>query len=566
MDAGPHSAFRILDWRVSPAEGLLTRDAEVVHLEPKTMEVLVYLASRAGQVVTRDELESDVWHGAVIGYDAITGSIIKLRKALQDDARNPRFITTIPKRGYQLIAPVEPEPSDMPDAPLGPAARPPGEDAAQQPRDALRIWGLAVAGLVLMVFALRWSGSIAPPAPDSAAELPATRSIAVLPFESLNDDPQQAYLADGITEDLITDLSRLSGLLVIAGNASRIYKDDQTQLQAIGSDLNADYLLKGSIRRIGDHIRVNAQLVDAKTGFNRWADRYDGDVAQIFSVQGRVTRSIVTAFDLRISAEESQRLSRAGTVNLKAYDLFQEGQRHAKTQTRESNALAQAAYRKAIESDPDYGRAYGALASSLAVAFRRGWTDAPLESLDHALTLARRGVALDASVPQTHWALGFVHFMRQEFDQASEAAAQAIAVAPSYADGYGLLALISNYAGQPERAIEYVTKGMRLNPYYTWDYLYNLGHAYYFLGRYDKAIEALTKAQERNENAMPVRLFLAASYVRAGRQDDAEWEVEQIRMTNPEETISYIAKSVPIGPDRLKEHFLDDLRSAGLKD
>jgi TolB-like protein/DNA-binding winged helix-turn-helix (wHTH) protein/tetratricopeptide (TPR) repeat protein len=564
VDARPHSAFRILDWRVSPTEGLLVRGTEVVHLEPKTMEVLVYLASRAGQVVTRDELESDVWRGAVIGYDAITGSIIKLRKALQDDARNPRFIATIPKRGYQLIAPVDPEPGD---APAGLDANPQGVDAPRQPHAVLRMWGLALAGLVVIVLALRWESSVAPPEPDSAGDPPAaTLSIAVLPFESLNDDPQQAYLADGITEDLITDLSRLSGLLVIAANASRVYKDDQTRLQAIGSELNADYLLKGSIRRIGDHIRVNAQLVDTKTGFNRWADRYDGDVAQIFSVQSRMTRSIVAAFGLRITDEESQRLSQASTANLKAYDLFQEGQRHTKTQTRESNAMALAAYRKAIEADPDYGRAYGALAVSLAVAFRRGWTDAPLESLDHALTLARRGVALNGAVPQTHWALGFVHFMRQEFDLAGEAVAQAIAVAPSYADAYGLLALISNYAGQPEKAIEYVTKGMRLNPYYTWDYLYNLGHAYYFLGRYDEAIEALTRAQERNENAMPVRLFLAASYVRAGRQDDAEWEVEQIRVANPDETLSYIAKSIPIGPDQMKKHFLDDLRSAGLKD
>ena len=154
----------------------------------------------------------------------------------------------------------------------------------------------------------------------------------------------------------------------------------------------------------------------------------------------------------------------------------------------------------------------------MAVAFRRGWTDTPIETLARALELAKKGVALDDSIPQTHWALGYVYLMRKELENAEAAAMQSIAVAPNYADGYGLLALINNNLGNPEKAIELINRGMQLNPYYTWDYPYNLGRAYYTLGRYEDAISELEKARERNENAAPIKLYLIASYVRSGRE------------------------------------------------
>lgn len=557
MENSGQKPFFLDDWWVSPAEGLLKRGNDVVHLEPKVMEVLVYLSSRQGEVVTRDEIEKDVWHGAVVGYDAITGTVIKLRKALQDNARNPGYIATIPKRGYQLIASVR--------ASEGGDKASIEESGKQQKRVSIT-WSWSGMVLILLFgLAIVWytlPTAVDKVTPDQLQVLP--HSIAVLPFENLSNDPKQDFLADGITEDITTDLSNLSNILVIASSATNIYKGLHPQAQEVGKELNVDFVLQGSIRKIGDLIRVNVQLIDTATGFNKWGDSHERNVTEVFAIQRELTSSIVTHFKLPLTSEEKQRLAHNTTNSLIAYDQFQEGQRLSRNQTKESNDEARKSYRRAIESDPEYGRAYGALAYSLAYAFRRGWTDSPLEALDQALVLASKGVDFDNTVPQTHWALGYVYLMRQEFDNAVKAALQAVNVAPSYADGYGLLALIYNNIGQPEKAIEYVTKGMRLNPYYTWDYLYNLGRAYYLTGRYDEAIEALEKARERNENALPVRLHLAASYVQAGRLDDAEWEAEQIIVLNPSETVTHTKQSYPVFDEKLKQRFLQDLRKAGL--
>ena len=558
MQKSGQNSFLIHGWRVSPAEGLIKKEDVIVHLEPKVMEVLVYLASRQGEVVTRDEIERDVWHGALISYDAITSTVIKLRKAFQDDARKPRIIATIPKRGYQLIAAVQ----YTEDENLIPQNV---TDNQQLPQSKIRHWHILLVISLVLGLAMFWYTF--PTAIDETSFQPpdaVANSIAVLPFENLSNDPEQDYLADGITEDITTDLSNLSNLLVIASSASNIYKGTNELPQKIGEELNVDYVLKGSIRQYGELIRVNVQLIDTTTGFNKWGESYDRNVTEVFAIQRELTSSIVSFFQLDLTSEEKQRLAHNTTNSLVAYDHFQEGQRQSRHQTKETNEEASKSYRKAIETDPDYGRAYGALAYSLALAFRRGWTDAPVETLDQALVLARKGVELDNTVPQTHWALGYVYLMRQELENAEKATSRAIYVSPSYADGYGLLALINNNMGHAQKAIEYVTKGMRLNPYYTWDYLYNLGRAYYSAGRYDEAIVELEKARDRNENALPVRLYLAASYINADRQEDAAWEVEQIQMLNPSETLTHTKKSSPITDKELKERFLDDLRKAGL--
>ena len=208
--------------------------------------------------------------------------------------------------------------------------------------------------------------------------------------------------------------------------------------------------------------------------------------------------------------------------------------------------------------------AYGAPAYTLAYHFRRGWTDSPAQTIDLALQLAKKAVELDSSIPQNHWSLGYVHLMRQEYEAAESAVAQAVAIAPNYADGYGLLALIKNALGESDLAIALIEKGMRLNPYFTWDYPYNLGRAYYTLGRIDEAITALEDARSRNPNAMPVRLYLAASYVRAGRLGDAQWEVEEIQALSPAETISLLKSTHPIKDPKVMDTFAADLRAAGL--
>jgi TolB-like protein/DNA-binding winged helix-turn-helix (wHTH) protein len=398
------TSFLVGDWLVDPAAGQITKAGCAVKLEPKVMEVLSYLALQPGELVTREDLERDVWKGAVVGYDSITTAVIKLRKALTDDARQPRYIATIPKRGYRLIAEVqEPAAEAAAEKTTGAAGSAHGPTAS---RAGLSRWLLAALVLVLLLVLIFMVYLFqAEHTQDGSAAAVSPPSIVVLPFTNLTGNPDHASFADGMTDDIITDLSRLSGLQAIAANTSFAYKGRHAEPQELRAELDVDFVLDGSVRRHGELLRINARLVDASTGLQKWAARYDRPTSEVFAVQDEVTHSIVEALALRISDREIQRLAQRSTDNLKAYDAFLEGQALAKLGTTESNQQAQRAYLRAIELDPSYGRAYGALAFTMAVAFRRGWTDTPLETLARALDLAKQGVALDDAIPQTYWAL-----------------------------------------------------------------------------------------------------------------------------------------------------------------
>lgn len=564
MERSVQKDFFVGDWKVSPLKGLLVHGDETVRLEPKVMEVLVYFASRPNEVVMRDELEREVWRGALVGYDAVTNTVIKLRKALQDDARQPRFIVTIPKMGYQLIASVRQLGEGANDTATRDATgEHPPSPVPQRLPDSSRNRAIALLaamgvllGVMLVGLLWRWSAD----STDSRA----SPAIAVLPFENLGVDRADDRLADGITEDIITDLSRLSGVLVMASNTTSAYRGSQVSAAEIGHDLNVRFVLKGSLRRLGDTVRVNAQLVDTETGFNAWAQRYDQKLIEVFAVQNDMTRSIVQALAVKITNQEKARLSRRATDSLQAYDLFQEGQKLATNRTKDAFEQAREAFQAAIALDPNYGRAFGALAVTLAFDFQGGWVDSPVETLDRALVLAKKAVDLDDSVPQTYWALGFVHLMRQDYDNAEASVTQAIRIAPNYADGYGLLAAIHMHKGEPKRALEINAKGMRLNPYYGWQYIYTHGGSYYMLGEYAKAIPLLEEAQSRNPNALYIKLFLAASYINVGRQSDAEWTVNELLAQSPTASLSEIEKGFPVASLGFKQVLLADLRKAGL--
>jgi len=551
-----YKSFYLSDWQVLPSEGLLMRGDREERLEPLTMAVLVYLADHAGEVVSRESLEKDVWHGAVVGYDAVTNTVIKLRKALQDDARDPRFIATVPKKGYQLIADIRFD------------ENPTGQDTASISTPSKRkktlwnnglTWALAaLAGVGLL--GLIWLGD------DSHRGEIERPSIVVLPFANLSEDQRQAYLADGITEDITTDLSRMSDVRVLASSTAQRYKNKQIRPEQVGEDLEVKFVLKGSIRQLGNELRVNAQLIDTATGFNVWAERYDRKVSEVFAVQDEVTQSIVRELALNLSSQEKQRLARQATANLQAYDYFQEGQRLYKISTRQTSHRAIDMYRKAIELDPVYGRAYGAMAVTFTINYQRDWTDAPVETLDRALQLAKKAVALDDTTPQTWWALGFVYLTHKEYSLAEQAAKKSIEVAPNYADGYGLLALINSYLGRAEEAIALNDKGIALNPYYSHEYLATYGIAYYSLAKYQKAIDILEDGHARNPNHVFIKYLLCASYLRVGRQEEAEWLALELQSLTPTANLGIIARTIPVARSDIRQSLLADLRAAGLPD
>lgn len=556
MEKLSEARFIIDEWRVIPAEGVLSRGDEILHLEPKVMEVLVYFASRQGEVVTREELERDVWHGALVGYDSVTATIIKLRKALQDNAKQPRIIATIPKKGYQLIAPVTyVERHDLASVTSIHIAS--TQTTAEKGQPVLLKAGVFLI-ILMMLFVFIWQGGLLSPVTSQP-------SMLVLPIENLDASDEYDVFVDGITEDIITDLSRMSNLMVFASNTTFKYKGQSITPQALHDELSVNFILQGNARRDGDQIRINMQLVNTETGFNIWAQRYDRKLTEIFAVQDEISTSLIDALAIKLSSQEKHRLAQRATNNLEAYEYFLEGQRLSRDQTKQTNAQAREAYKHAIAIDPAYGRAYGAWAYTLALDYRHGWTDTPVENLERALGLAEQGVELDNSIPQTYWSLGYVYLRRKEHSKAQKAVADSIRIAPNYADGYALLALISNGFGQAEQALKFANRGMQLNPYYTWDYLFNVGFAQYMLGNYAQAIETLEKAQVRNENAIPIKLVLAASYVQADRLDDAQWSIEQLRVLNPSTTVTHLASTMTLSTaPGIRDQYLDDLRKAGL--
>jgi TolB-like protein/DNA-binding winged helix-turn-helix (wHTH) protein/Flp pilus assembly protein TadD len=558
--------FIIDGWLVSPSEHTISRDGETRRLEPKVMELLEYFAARQGEVVARDELEDKVWHGALVGYDALTATIGKLRKALEDNTKNPRIIVTVPKRGYQLVATLTAvDSSDNESSPVTHSSSVFIENAAQissaQRQSPMQVrkllWiptGLAIMLTLLGVWILF---SVI----DTRGTAP---SILVLPIEDMQKDKSYDVFLDGVTEDLVTDLSRFPDLMVLASNTSFQYKGRNITTHELQQELDLDYILKGSARRNNDGMRINLQLIDAKQGVNVWAQRYDRYTEEIFTLQDEIIRNVTSHLDIGHADKNISQKSKRATNNLQAYELFLEGQRLSRIQSKKSNQQARELYKQAINKDPEYGRAFGALAYTLALDYRHGWTDTPIENLDRALQLAKKGVELNPHIPQTYWSLGYVYLRRKENDKALNAAKQSVKVAPNYADGYGLLGLISNGLAKFDDALKYIRKGKQLNPYYSWDYLFNEGFALYMKGHYKEAIAILEEAEERNENALPMKLGLAASYIRNNQVDDAQWKVEQIKMLNPATTIQHLSNTFIMQTQPYKDRYLNDLRKAGL--
>ncbi|MFM1891757.1 MAG: hypothetical protein RLZ44_834, partial [Pseudomonadota bacterium] len=403
--------------------------------------------------------------------------------------------------------------------------------------------------------------------PAAEAAVPVAHAIpvlAVLPFADMSGDAQQNYLGDGIAEDLITDLSRLRSLTVIARSSSFRYREQNPKAQDVRQDLGVSHLLEGSVRRAGDRLRVSVQLIDAQTGYQLWAERYDRVLDDVFAIQDEIARKIVAQLSIELASGESEHLGRQTAGSFAAYDVFLRAMQLHLQYSREANEQAQTFYREAIALDPTFGRAHGALAVSLARGVASGWHENAADVLDQALDLARTAVELDPYAPQTHWALGYTHYVRGEADAAIAAIKRSVALAPNFADSYGMLALISNSLGKAEDAIEYVKRGMVLNPFYSWDYNYNLGRALYVKGDFPAAVAELQEALERNSTPMFPRIFLTAALVRLNRLDDAEWQVMQLETDHPELTISSLQRYMPISEGPHRTRLFEDLRAAGM--
>ena len=493
---------RIGEWVADPATNELRRGERSVRLEPKAMDVLMLLAGCPGEVVTREQLFAAVWPGTVVVDEALTQSVAKLRRALGDDPRSPAYIETVSKRGYRLTAPVAP----------GEAAAP----KAVSPRR--RRWPAiaAVAVLALLAAGTYWLVEERAPPPSSArpvVERSSDVTVTVLPFEALGAEPGQAYFARGIGDSLMTELGRLSSLRVASAGGR--------------------YTVSGSVQRDAAMLRINVRLVDASSGEQLWSERFERPYADLFPVQDEIIRKLVESLPARMTEAERQRLARRHTRSLEAYDHFLRAQALFMARRTEDNERARELYRRAIEADPRFARAYAGLAMTHAIEHRLRGAGEAGPALERARELAESARLIDPEIAEVHWALGFVHAQARRHAEAIAELQRVVELNPSFADAYALLGGIHTYVGEPAKSIPLLRTAMRLDPESGYLYFLLLGRAYFFQGDLEQALFNLREAEARNPADLETRLYLAAALAGSGDRRGAEWQAEEIRTLQP---------------------------------
>jgi TolB-like protein/tetratricopeptide (TPR) repeat protein len=513
----PDRALTFGRYRLEPRAGLMS-GARAIKLTPKALALLSYLAERPGEVVTKDELFAAVWPETTVGDAALVTCIQELRSALHDDARHPRYIETLHRRGYRFIA--KPAP------------------AAKEDRN-----GKA-----------------------SSLALPDKPSIAVLPFTNMSGDADQDYFADGISEDLITGLARIRWLFVIARNSSFVYKQRAVDVKQVSRQLGVRYVLEGSVRRAGKHVRITAQLVDATTGAHHWAERYDREIGDIFAVQDEITRSVVATIEPRLLAAEGVRAFSRSPDDLGAWELVARAQTYVWRLTREDNEAARDALARAVAAYPDYARARSLLAFCLVFAAHNGWVNRD-EGLKTGREHVLRAVALDELDPWGQIALGYSSMMERRTEESLAAFRRAVNLNPSSAAAHCYLSHGLAFAGQDVEAIAHGEEAMRLSPLdpETAMFIGGIAVAHYVSGRYAEAArfsEELVRLRPGFHGAQRLR---CASLARVGRVEEARAVLVELRRAHPELTIAWIRASVPYQTPELMERFLDGMRKAGLQ-
>src|SRR3954471_22169133 len=410
----PDRALAFGRYRLEPRRGLMSGGREI-KLTPKALALLSYLTERPGEVVNHDELFSALWPDTTVGDAALVTCIQELRSALKDDARQPRYVETLHRRGYRFIGKPAPAEKDQANGRAG------------------------------------------------ALPLPDRPSIAVLPFTNMSGDADQDYFADGISEDLITGLARIRWLFVIARNSSFVYKNRAVDVKEVSRALGVRYVLEGSVRRAGSRLRISAQLIDATTGGHHWAEQYDRELGDIFAVQDEITRSVVATIEPRLLAAEGVRAFSRSSDDLGAWELVARAKTYVWRLTRSDNEAAIEALKRAVEAYPDYAPARSLLGFCLVFAAHNGWIDR-----DQGLLAGRdqilRAVALDDCDPWGQIAFGYWSMMERRTEESLAAFRRAVSLNPSSAAAHCYLSHGLAFAGQDREAIAHGKEAIRLSP------------------------------------------------------------------------------------------------------
>jgi TolB-like protein/tetratricopeptide (TPR) repeat protein len=450
MSSAGHSLLQIADLRVDSALDEICKEGRTIKLEPKSMQLLICLAERAGEVLSVDELLDLVWKNVVVSPDSVYAAVAALRRTLGDDPKKPKYIANVQRRGYRLIAPVSPwvDPADLTS-------------------------NVIVAPLL--------------------SEKP---SIAVFPFLNLSGDPGQEYFSDGVTEDIITELSRWRRISVRSRSASFRYRGAAVDMKQVARELNVRFVVEGSVRRMGERIRISVQLIDAATGSHIWSERFDRGLDEIFSVQDRVVQTIVSTLVGRVEASDTERARRKPPMSLAAYECVLKANSLAWDDP-EGETEATRLVEKAIELDPSYALAHAVLA---ALSYSQ-WEDGPRSSaaaLEKGYALAMRGVELDASESTCHAILGHMCAHRRSFELGVRYSRRAVEINPNSQWNAADLGSILVYAGEPDEALTWFARSQEIDPYFDQAWCWrSFGLACMSLGRYADALSALRRIRLR---------------------------------------------------------------------
>jgi adenylate cyclase len=498
-----------------------------IELRPKNFDVLAYLVEHAGKPATRDEIIQAIWSDVTVTEESLTRCVSDIRLALGDGAQ--RIIKTLPRLGYVLAAPVV---CTDPSAPTVSAAAP--------------------------------TVSLSPlPQDDRPA-------IAVLAFENLSGEPGEQYFCDGITEDIITELSRFSSLIVIARNSTFQYKGRAVDVRRVGQELGARYVLEGSIRREGERLRMTAQLIDATTGAHRWAERYDRRMTDVFAVQDEIARTIAALVAAHVDKTELRSALLKPPASLQAYDCYLRGVSSLNTffaSYRGVDHLYEARrwLEQAIAIDPRHARSYAALCQSYIPTYQfkhDGDFFNPI-ILEKMRSLSLRAIELEPDLPDGHIYLGHLLGLQCQHDASIAAHERALALNPNRVHWRFAIALV--FAGQHERAIEVTRACMRLDPFYPPTAPGWLGIAYFMLKRYSDALPPLLESASRATGWLGAHTFLAATYAGLGELDRAGAAAAEVLRIVPEYTIGGIGQRLILykRPEDA-QHYIGALRLAGL--
>jgi TolB-like protein len=509
----PAMTYAFGDFELDTDKFELRKAGQIVPVEPQVFLVLKHLIENHDRMVSRDELVQQVWQGRSVSDWTTSGGIKSARNVLGDTAKDKRYIRTIHGKGFQFIALVRALPK------------------ASTPR-ADRKYNRGAAN----------------------------SSIAVLPFANLSDSTDQDYFADGIAEDLITDLFKVPGLSVVSRNASFAIKRLPADIKTIGAKLEVSHVLEGSVRRVADTLRINVNLVEAESGTQLWADRFDGSRADIFSFQDEISDRIVTSLKLHFAAGTGQWKR---TSNPEAYDLCLKGRSEYYFYTPEHLAKARGYFEQAAEEDPAYAEAYAYQSYCRTAAYVFTWPGSD-ETLDGAIALAERAIALDDGSAVAHGRLGWVLGYLDRFDEAVASFERAVALDPRCAEVYYAYGETMNRLAKPRRALPLLEHAFSIDTFVPPSWEFAKAHSFILMRQYDQAFAHILAALERVPRFIPALVQVARAYVEAGRIDEARATVGTIREFAPKYRLMNARRMFPYPDPEVRDRFIGALRSAGL--